>query len=132
MRNCTCLHFALFVSLLTISGCENRLSQTTAPALPSTALSNDGKAAIDRVFEIHDVKPDELTLTSKEVEQRLGVAQKWTEFSINEIKPGQYEGKAKSPKGEVLNVEIRQTANGIYSRWTNSDGDGFGYASIVW
>jgi hypothetical protein len=93
---------------------------------------NDGYAAVVKVFDSHTVQADELSLTSKEVEQRLGVAQKWTEFSIKEIGPGQYQGQAKSPKEELLDVEIRQTANGIYARWTNANNKGAsGWASIV-
>lgn len=132
MRKCTCLHCALFVAFLAVLGCEGQSNRTSSASSPSTASPDNVDAAVDKVFENHDVKVEQLTLTIDDVEQRLGDAQKWTEFSIDEIGPGQYEGQAKSPKGELLRVEVRQTANGIYSRWTNVNEVGSGKALLVW
>lgn len=129
MRQFTCLQSALLVSFLALVGCENQSSSTS---LPSTTAPNDVDAVIDNVFENHNIKEEELTLTTDEVEQRFGVARKWTEFSIQEIGPGQYKGEATSPKGELLNVEVRQTANGIYARWRNADENGSGGALMTW
>lgn len=129
MRAFKALPFVVLAAFLTMLGCESQVSWTSSP---STTSQSDGDADIDKVFEQHNVEVEELTLNKDEVVQRLGDAQKWTEFSIDEIGPGQYEGQAKSPTGQLLNVEVRQTANGIYSRYTNADDSGSGKACIVW
>ena len=91
----------------------------------------DGKAVVDKVFETHSVVEGELTLTTDEVTERLGEAERWTDFSLEASGTGQYLGQAKSPNGELFNVEVRQTADGIYSRWVNADDNGSGYAAIT-
>ena len=82
---------------------------------------------IDEVFRTHNVKESELTLSRDEVVKRSIEAKEWSSLELETIGLGKYEGKAVTERGEVLNVEVRQTANGIYARWTNEDKPGRGF-----
>jgi hypothetical protein len=124
-------YFIVLATVLVISGCNQKANQTKPVSSPAVS-ENDGESAVDKVFENHNVKAEQLTLSMEEVRQRLGTAQKWNDFTLEEIATGQYEGQAKSPSDELLNVEVRQIANGIYTRWTNADSNAGGSAWNHW
>jgi hypothetical protein len=123
----TGLGCCLFLCLASLLGCEGKGSPQPLIPAPATVISKseestDVDGIVDKVFENHQVQKEELRLSANEVKQSLGNNKEWTEFSLEEIAPGQYKGEAiTSQKGGVV-VEARQTADGLYWRWTNADG----------
>ena len=125
MRIFPYLQCCLLIHLAVVLGCESK-TQLSIPA-PMPANSNsEGDAdvgeIVDEVFENHHVKREELRLSASEIKQSLGNNEYWTDFSLEEIEPGQYKGEASSARGELFIVEARQTADGVYWRWANADG----------
>lgn len=129
MRAFSIYRLALVVLCSCFVGCG---TQANLPPSLANATPDKVFVVVDDVFENHAVTADDLVLTTDQVQQRVGKAQKWTDFSIEEVATGRYQGQATSPKGELLNVEVCQTADGVYSRWKNADGSGFGAAYITW
>ncbi|MCA9200960.1 MAG: hypothetical protein KDA87_25650 [Planctomycetales bacterium] len=124
---------ALLAACVLLSGCGGQSNQQSETSSTAASAGNDGEVSIDEIFENHSVEADQLSLTTEDVIKRFGDAQKWTDFSLTETAPGQYEGQAKSPSGELLNVEVRQTTNGIFSKWTNADDSASGgNARMTW
>ncbi len=125
MRKFTYLQCCMLIHLVTLLGCESK-TQPSIPAPISANSNREGSADVDRivddVFENHHVNKEELRLSVSEIKQSLGNNKHWIDFSIEEIEPGQYKGKASSAQGELFVVEARQTADGVYWRWAKADG----------
>lgn len=116
MRKFTYLQCCVLIHLVALLGCE-RKAQPSIPA-PISENSNREEIAgddriVDDVFENYHVKKEELRLSVSEFKQELGNNKQWVDFSIEEIEPGQYKGKASSAQGESFVVEARQTADGL-------------------
>lgn len=109
-----------------VSGCSDKSPNDVKSANPT------GNELVDEVFANHEIDEAALEFSRESVEQRLIETQKWGDLDLEITGTGKYKGDATTKDGTIFNVEVRQTTEGIYTRWTSLDKSGGGSAIITW
>ena len=121
----------LFVCFLACAlGCREPAPSNEVDFAPkSTNLDFD---QIEQVFQTHDVPAEDLRFSTDEVAQKISETGEWSPVTLSEIGVGKYEATATTKDNREFAMEVRQTENGIFWRWTNTDGSSGGAAMNTW
>lgn len=103
---------------------------TVVDTLPSS--SGGDVDAIAQVFETHSATEDELQFSTAEVAKKISESGNWKPVTLSETGVGKYEAIAMTKDDREFSMEVRQTKDGIYWRWTNEDGSSGGSGMTTW
>ena len=127
------MHFYMLVSfavcLFATTGCQPPLAGSQNAG---ASQQPSGGEDIDQVFDHHDPAVEDMRMSVDEVAAHISGTGNWKPVTLTETGVGKYESDSVTRDNRRFSMEVRQTKQGVYWRWTNEDGSSGGSAMTTW